>query len=46
MWYSFKSIDKLKCLFNFIISMRSSGKTIAMKNKMLDIAKKIIVLYI
>lgn len=40
MWYSFENIDKLKCLFNFIISMRSSGKTIAMKDKMLNIAKK------
>lgn len=39
-WYSFKKIDEQDCLFNFIISMRSAGKTIAMKNKMLDIAKK------
>lgn len=40
MWYSFKEIKKLNCLFNFIISMRSSGKTIAMKDEMLNIAKK------
>lgn len=40
MWYSFKEIMKLNCLFNFIISMRSSGKTIAMKDEMLNIAKK------
>lgn len=39
-WYSFKKIDEQDCLFNFVISMRSAGKTIAMKNKMLDIAKK------
>ena len=39
MYYSLDKIDKMDKLFNWIITARGTGKTIAIKRKMVDIAK-------